>query len=117
MSDRLFPDIEPTAAADPGADAPVRYQTAQRDQIELYPCDLEALLPPGHAARLVWRFVEGLDLSAFYALIRAREGHAGRAPIDPKILIVLWLYATMDGVGSAREVDRLGTSHDAYRWL
>jgi len=114
MSDTLFPVQPPPAPPD---DRPVRYETAERDQIELQPCDLEALLPPGHAARLVWRFVEGLDLTAFYATIRAREGHAGRAPIDPKILIALWLYATMDGVGSAREVDRLGTSHDAYRWL
>jgi len=117
MSERLFPDVEPVSVAGAGEEAPVRYQTAQRDQIELYPCDLEALLPPGHAARLVWRFVEGLDLATFYAAIRAREGHAGRSPIDPKILIALWLYATMDGVGSAREVDRLCTSHDAYRWL
>jgi transposase len=85
--------------------------------VELTPTDLEALLPPGHAARLVWRFVEGLDLSAFYAAIKARAGHAGRPAIDPKILIALWLYATIDGVGSARELDRLGVSHDAYRWL
>jgi transposase len=65
----------------------------------------------------VWRFVEGLDLGALYAAIKAREGHAGRPPIDPKILVALWLYATIDGVGSAREVDRLSVSHDAYRWL
>jgi transposase len=92
-------------------------ETANRSQIELTPTDLEALLPLGHAARLVWRFVEGLDLSAFYDAIRAREGHAGRAAIDPKILVALWLYATIDGVGSAREVDRLCYAHDAYRWL
>jgi transposase len=116
MSDELFPDRAPRASAPP-EDAPVRLETAQRDQIELYPCDLETLLPPEHAARFVWRFVEGLDLSAFYAVIRAREGRAGRAPIDPKILVALWLYATMDGVGSAREVDRLCARHDAYRWL
>lgn len=115
MSDTLFP-VQPPPVP-PEDDRPVRYETAQRDQIELQPCDLEALLPPGHAARLVWRFVEGLDLTTFYATIRAREGHAGRAPIDPKILMALWLYATMDGVGSAREVDRLCTRHDAYRWL
>jgi transposase len=117
MSDPLFPDVDPHPAGDGRDDAPPRYETAHRDQIELQPCDLEALLPPGHAARLVWRFVEGLDLSAFYAAIRAREGRAGRPPIDPKILVALWLYATMDGVGSAREVDRLCYSHDAYRWL
>jgi transposase len=92
-------------------------ETANRAQIELTPTDLEALLPPGHAARLVWRFVEGLDLSAFYAQIRAREGGVGRPAIDPKILIALWLYATIDGIGSARELDRLCYAHDAYRWL
>lgn len=117
MSDPLFPDVDPRPAGDGLDEATPRYETANRNQIELQPCDLETLLPPGHAARLVWRFVEGLDLSAFYATIRAREGRAGRPPIDPKILIALWLYATMDGVGSAREVDRLCYSHDAYRWL
>src|SRR3989337_2485847 len=117
MSDHLFPDAEPRKASDGRDDASPRYETANRAQIELHPCDLEALLPPGHAARLVWRFVEGLDLSAFYATIRARDGRAGRPAIDPKILIALWLYATMDGVGSARELDRLCYRHDAYRWL
>ena len=116
MSDELFEDID-RQASEAGPDGPARYETANRDQVELTPTDLETLLPPGHAARLVWRFVEGLDLRAFYARIKAREGHAGRAPIDPKILIALWLYATIDGVGSAREVDRLCSAHDAYRWL
>jgi transposase len=118
MSDALFPEIDPRPTSErPEEAAAPRFETAQRDQIELRPCDLEALLPPDHAARLVWRFVEGLDLSAFYAAIRAREGRAGRPAIDPKILVALWLYATMDGVGSAREVDRLCERHDAYRWL
>ena len=115
--DVLFPDVDPRNASDGLDEAAPRVETANRDQIELQPCDLEALLPPGHAARLVWRFVEGLDLAAFYAAIRAREGRAGRSAIDPKILVALWLYATMDGVGSAREVDRLCYRHDAYRWL
>jgi transposase len=116
MSDPLFPDL-PRQPSDVVDDRVPRFETANREQIELQPCDLESLLPPGHAARLVWRFVEGLDLSAFYAVIRAREGGPGRPPIDPKILVALWLYATIDGVGSAREVDRLCYSHDAYRWL
>jgi transposase len=118
MSDPLFvPDGDPREPGEGCDDAPVRYETANREQIELQPCDLEALLPPGHAARLVWRFVEGLDLTAMYAAIKAREGGPGRSPIDPKILVALWLYATIDGVGSAREVDRLCYAHDAYRWL
>jgi transposase len=117
MSDPLFPDVDPRPVRDRGEETPARYETAQRDQIELRPCDLESLLPPGHAARLVWRFVDGLDLSALYRAIKAREGGPGRTPIDPKILVALWLYATIDGVGSAREVDRLCEAHDAYRWI
>src|SRR5258705_9648474 len=117
MSDSLFEGVTPLPSVPELADAPVRYETANRSQVELLPVDLEALLPPGHAGRLVWGFVEGLDLSAWYAGIKAREGGPGRTRIDPKILLALWLYATIDGVGSAREVDRLCTSHDAYRWL
>lgn len=116
MSDELFDDIDRQGPA-PAEDTPARYETANRVQVELSMTDLEELLPAGHAARLVWRFVEGLDLTAFYARIKAREGGPGRAPIDPKILIALWLYATIDGVGSARALARLCEAHDAYRWL
>jgi hypothetical protein len=31
--------------------------------------------------------------------------------------VALWLWATIDGVGSAREVDRLCERDDAYRWI
>jgi transposase len=58
-----------------------------------------------------------LDLRQFYAAIKSRDTIGGRPAIDPKILVALWLYATIDGVGSAREVDRLCYSHDAYRWI
>lgn len=116
MSDELFDDIDRQGPA-PAEETPARYETANRTQVELRPTDLEELLPPGHAARLVWRFVEGLNLAAFYARIKAREGGPGRAPADPRILIALWLYATIDGVGSARALDRLCQAHDAYRWL
>jgi transposase len=94
-----------------------RVQSAVRNQVELRACDLDALLPVGHQARAVWAFVQSLDLQALYAQIRAVEGSVGRAPIDPAILMSLWLYATLDGVGSARELDRLCDSDDAYRWL
>lgn len=85
--------------------------------MELRAIDLEGLLPADHRARLVWAFVEGLDLGPLYAQIRAVEGQPGRPPIDPAILTALWLYATLEGVGSARALDRLCAEHDAYRWL
>ncbi len=92
-------------------------QSAVRNQVELRACDLDSALPAEHQARAVWAFVQSLDLQARYARIRAVEGRVGRAPIDPAILMSLWLYATLDGVGSARELDRLCDSDDAYRWL
>lgn len=101
--------------ASPG-DAP-RVLTAQRNQIALRPVDLEATVGPDHPVRNVWAFVERLDLSALYAEIGSVEGAAGRPAIDPKILMALWLYATLDGVGSAREIERLTEVHDAYRWI
>ncbi|MCH2218815.1 MAG: transposase, partial [Dechloromonas sp.] len=88
-----------------------------RGQMEFRASDLESLLPEGHRARLVWAYVERQDLSRFYAGIRAVDGGVGRSAIAPEILLALWLYATLDGVGSARAVSRLLESHDAYRWL
>jgi transposase len=66
--------------------------------------------------RVVWPFVTGMDLSPLYQRIRAVEGRAGRPPSDPAILIALWLCATLEGVGSARALERLCLPHDAYRW-
>lgn len=70
-----------------------------------------------HRARLVWRFVETLELGPFYEAIKSREGEAGRPAADPKVLLALWLYATLEGVGSARELDLLVGRDIAYRWL
>jgi transposase len=92
-------------------------QRPNRLQVELRAVDLEGLLPVDHRARMVWEFVEQCDLAPLYAAIRAVEGEPGRPPIDPAILMALWLYATLDGVGSARAVARLCEEHDAYRWL
>jgi transposase len=94
-----------------------RVLLAERNQIELRAVDLDATIPLDHPARNVWAFVEGLDLTALYTAIGSVEGRAGRAAIDPKILQALWLYATVDGVGSAREIERLTEAHDAYRWI
>ena len=88
-----------------------------RAQVELRASDLESLLPEDHRARLVWGYVVRQDLSALFEAIKARGSNAGRAAIDPRILFALWLYASLDNVGSGREVARLCREHDAYRWI
>lgn len=99
------------------ASAPARVVLPNREQVELRPMDLESLLPQGHRARLVWAWVERQDLSGMYAAIKVREGGVGRSAIAPEILLGLWLYATLEGVGSARQLSRLVLEHDAYRWI
>jgi len=94
-----------------------RIMKACRNQIQLREVDLDSLLAAEHPARVVWAFVERLDLSHLYAKIKAIGDRPGRPAIDPRILMALWLLATLDGVGSARELDRLCREHDAYRWI
>lgn len=94
-----------------------RVQKPNRKQLELRPSDLESLLPEGHRARIVWGYVERQDLTGLYASIKAVEGGVGRAAIAPEILFALWLYATLEGIGSARAITRLTQEHDAYRWI
>jgi len=94
-----------------------RLRCAVRNQIEFQECSLDELLAEDHQARLVWSYVEELDLSSVYGEIQAVEGGPGHPPADPRILFALWLYATLRGVGSARELDRLCQDHVAYRWI
>lgn len=101
----------------PVAEAVKRVLSPNRTQMELRPSDLESLLPEGHRARIVWAFVEGQDLSAFYAHIKVVEGGSGRTAIDPKIPFALWLYATLEGIGSARQLARLTLESDPFRWI
>jgi transposase len=106
---------EQMAAARPTG-AP-RLRKAERRQVSLRPISLEELLPADHRARFVWSFAERLDLSALYGAIKAVEGHPGHPPADPRILLALWLYATVEGVGSARELERLCREHIGFEWL
>ena len=94
-----------------------RVQLPDRARPEPRPANIDSLVGPEHRVRLVWAYVEQLDLRGWYAQIKAVEGHAGRSPIAPEILLALWLYATIEAIGSARALERLCEEHSAYRWL
>src|SRR3954451_5402648 len=95
---------------------PPRLRQPDRQQV-LPPMALEDLLETDHQARVVWDFCSGLDLESLYEAIRSREGGPGRAAIDPRLGVALWLYATLEGVGSARALAWLCANHHAFRWL
>src|SRR6266545_3610879 len=94
-----------------------RLREPRRDQIELRATDIESLIGEDHLARIIWAYVVGLDLRELEDRIKARGDRPGHPATSPRLLLALWLYATSQGVGSARALERLCNSHDAYRWL
>lgn len=118
MNETLFHLPEGVAKAEEeGPAGRPRLKRANRQQIEWQAVDLDSLLPVEHQARVVWEWVQGQDVSPLEAAIRAVEGHAGQSTIDPRILLGLWMLATLDGVGSARALAELCEEHIAYRWM
>jgi transposase len=115
--DELFADLPVQKAEREGDPGQPRMREPVRDQIELRAVDLEALVAADHPVRVIWAYVEKLDLGELEEAIRARTHTAGQAPASPRLLLALWLYATSEGVGSARALARLCESHDVYRWL
>src|SRR5262245_6936915 len=111
MSETLFPIPEPAAESkktESEVEGSPRLVRPNRAQMEMRAVDLESLLPMDHSARAVWDFVEALDLKPLEAKVQAVEGRAGRSATDPRIDLALWLYATVEGVGSARAVEQIG---------
>jgi transposase len=78
---------------------------------------LDQMLAADHRARIVWEFVKSLDLGALYAPIEVDDHTAGRTAIAPEILVGLWLLATLDGIGSARELARRCKTDIPYLWM
>jgi transposase len=110
---------EPTpaqAAQNPGRGTP-RLRVPRRDQVEMSWSSLDERLDPDSQARIVWSLVCQLDLNAWLLEIKAIERHGGRNATDPRLLVALWVFATLKGVGSARELERLCNDHLAYQWL
>lgn len=97
--------------------APPRLRQPDRLQMNWEPTCLDERLPVDHPARTVWEVTGRLDLSAFYDEIEARGEVPGRPATDPRLLVALWLFAAVDGIGNGRKLARLCAAHDAYRWL
>lgn len=120
----LFPDL-PASRSDSKEKTPPssrpsgkpRLREPDRRTVSLMVVDLDSLIPADHTVRAVWAYVQRLDLRVLEDAIGARGSHPGRPATDPRLLLALWLFATLEGVGSARALERLCDSHLAYRWL
>jgi transposase len=110
------PDREASAATTAWVGVP-RLRTAVRDQIIFRSAALDDLIPLEHTVRAIWDYVVGLDLTVLLEPIKAVQHRPGRSPIDPRILLALWLYATTRAVSSARQLDALCRTDIAYQWI
>ena len=95
----------------------VRVKKPVRDQIQWRDASLDQLIPRDHRVRAVWAYVERLDVAPLYDKILAVEGGVGRDPVDPKIPLALWMFATIEGLSSARHLARLCQRDLPYMWI
>jgi transposase len=115
--DQLFEKLpEQRGPKAEGRGAP-RLRVPERGQVDMHLATLDDMIPDDHPVRAVWAFARRLDLSPLLDAIKAREGVPGHPPAAPELMMALWLWATVDGVGSARRLDQLCREHLAYRWL
>ena len=98
----------------PGA---VRLRVPERGQMGWVAQCPDDLVSAHHSVRMVMAVVEKLDLKRFHEPIKARQGQAGRDATDPQLLVALWLYASIRGIGSARELARRSEESAPFRWL
>ena len=110
------PPIPAEAAQSMPAGKP-RLRRPIRDQVEMRWVSLDDLLEADHPVRIVWASVCTLNLKSWLGEIKAVEGHVGRDATDPRLLVALWVFATMKAVGSARELARLCQECLPYQWL
>jgi transposase len=117
MTSGLFGDLPMQAVPEREGGGRPRLRMAERVQVELRAVSLDDLVPAAHPVRAVWRFVEGLELSPILAEVKAVEGRPGHPPADPRILMALWLNATIEGIGSARALARRCAEDIPFQWL
>jgi len=109
--------IEPAIKVTPSHLKGIRVKKPVRNQAEMIVRDLDSLVSEDHPVRAVWEFLGRLDLSAFYRSIKVVLDRPGRPASDPQVLLALWVYSTVEGIGSARRLAKLTEEHDVYRWL
>jgi len=108
----LFADENPRPSLRP----PTPYvRRPWRGEVRQHIVALDDLIPLEHPVRIVWAFADALDLQD---LLRPGETTvASPAHTQPALLVALWLWATLEGVGSARQLAKLCVENLSYRWL
>ena len=102
IPERAAPEQEP-----PARQGQAKLKAINRQQTMLAVIYVEELIPADHKARAIWELTGRMDLSGFTEPLRTAQGQSGRPAWDPRLLVSLWVYAYSEGIGSAREIERV----------
>jgi transposase len=91
-----------------------KFQRYDPDQILLIAPNLHEWLPKDHLCYFVADTVDGLDLSLFYARY---EEPRGSPPYDPKMMVLVLIYAYSIGMTSSRQIFQALQENIAFRVL
>jgi transposase len=94
-----------------------RLKIPVRNQIEVMIGCLDDSIPDDHKVRSVAKYVSQLDLSSILCKIKSVESSPGAPATSPEVLLTLWLYAFIEGIVSARTINRYCTEHIAFKWI
>jgi transposase len=94
-----------------------KLRLVDRSQMMMANLYVEELIPADHKARAIWQLAGTLNLEMFSESLKTEVRQAGRPAWDPRLLVSLWVYAYSEGIGSAREVERLLQYEPGFQWL
>lgn len=89
----------------------------ERLQVEMRVAALDDMIAEDHQVRFIWEFVNKLNLSKILNKIKSVENGPGRSATDPRIFLSLWILAIIEGIGSARTIERYCEEHLAFKWI
>ena len=107
--------VEPISAN--SCNSKPRLSSPVRNQVEFLQSSIDDLIAEDHQVRNVWNYVSQMDLTPILKKIKSTACNPGRPAIDPKVLLAIWIYAIIEGIGSARLIERYCIEHLAFRWL
>lgn len=79
--------------------------------------EVDSLVGSDHPARMVWSYVQQVELSRLLEQIGETASAAPFPPMTLRSMLALWLYACIEGVGSAARIAHLSKDHEGFRWL
>lgn len=118
-------ELEPGGAAgqqeqgkkQPGPRTPPKIKRIDRGQSALVSLWVENLVGADDKVRAIWDLTGKMDLSRLYEKIVSRQGEAGQAAEDPRLLVAIWVWSYSEGISSSRQVEHLIEQEPALMWL